>query len=256
MQSKRIATALVTTTALAATLSAVPTAAAAEPTPPTGQKSVKVDGGIVKISLDAMLLEILKLKGLVLTQLTPECQVPKAADGKPYLPSVTQFTLGITQGSTTGEANKVGGKLDFSGTCLGLTNIKKKTAVVLKDLKTDLSAGSISATLASEKGVLGEVKLGTYKPPALDAEHVDHMSNTIEFASPVTVDASLAAKLNSELGADVISGGPLFNLQSVISLENGVDVAAALGLKLNAGATTGGLVDGLSKTLGGLLGRR
>ncbi|MDG4859866.1 hypothetical protein P8605_17190 [Streptomyces sp. T-3] len=256
MQSKRIATALVTTTALAATIAAVPgTAWAAEPAPPA--KQVKVDGGIVKISLDAMLLEVLKLKGLVLTQMTPDCKVPKGADGKPYLPAVTQFTLGITQGSTTGEANKVGGKLDFSGTCLGLTNVKTKTAIILKDLKTDLSAGSISATLASEKGV-SEVKIGTFKRPTLDAEHVDHNSNTIEFASPVTVDASLAAKLNSELGVNVVSGGPLFNLQSMISLENGVDLVADLGLQLKAGAnaSTGGLVDGLSKTLGGLLGRR
>ncbi|MDG4859978.1 hypothetical protein P8605_17765 [Streptomyces sp. T-3] len=266
MQSKRIATVL-TTAVLAATLATPATAwadpspsasapSAADPTPPaTGGKEVKADGGFVKLTLDAKLLDGLKAKGVVLTQLTADCKVPKDESGKPYLPPVTALSLGVQAGSVAALDAKVAGNVAFADTCLGMVNAKGEKGVVLKNLAADLSTGTITAKLQNAKGVT-DVKLGAFTRPALDAKTVDVAANAVAVDANVTLDAALAAQVNADLGVDVlVGGGPLLALDSEISLDNAVNLAVDLGVDLNVNANANlDLVGTLGGVLGGLLG--
>ncbi|MFC7310154.1 hypothetical protein ACFQVC_38805 [Streptomyces monticola] len=249
MQSKRIASAVVTA-ALTATAAAVPATAWAAPEPPPA-KAVPVDGGLAKIEIDAKLLDALKVKGVVLTQLTAGCQIPKDEAGKPYLPPVTSLSLGVKAGDIASVEAKVGGKVAFADTCLGLVNSKDHKAVVVKNLSADLNTGAIVATLQSKSGA-SEVKLGTFERPKLDDKTVDVASNTVELDSAVTIDADLAAKINADLGVELLVGGArLLTLDSDLSLDNAANLAVDLNLDLGAQVDTN--LD-LGAVLGGLLG--
>ncbi|MBC9719102.1 hypothetical protein H9Y04_41955 [Streptomyces sp. TRM66268-LWL] len=248
-------------TALAATAVALPAAsAAAEPTPPpaaAGEKSAPVDGGIVKLDLDAKLLADLKAKGLILTQLTADCQVPRDDKGKELLQLATGLSLGVQAGGLATVDAKVAGNLELAKTCLGLVNTKAKTAVLLRDLKADLTAGAIVGTLADAK-TSAEVKLGTFSAPKLTKGNVDVKTNSVVLDADVALDAAVAAKLNADLGVDLFVGGsPLLNVNATVSLLNDIDLLAVLGLKLdaNVGAKIeGGLLGTVGGVLGGLLG--
>ncbi|WP_199552532.1 hypothetical protein [Streptomyces sp. N35] len=252
-------------TALTATAVALPVAsatAAAEPTPPPAaanadEKTAPVDGGIVKLDLDAKLLADLKAKGLILTQLTADCQVPKDDKGQELLQLATGLSLGVQAGGLASVDAKVAGNLELAKTCLGLVNTKAKTAVLLKDLKADLTAGAIVGTLADAKAS-AEVKLGTFTAPKLTKGNVDVKTNSVILDADVALDAAVAAKLNADLGVDLFVGGsPLLNVNATLSLLNDIDLLAVLGLKLdaNVGAKIeGGLLGTVGGVLGGLLG--
>ncbi|WP_327355040.1 hypothetical protein [Streptomyces sp. NBC_01304] len=268
MQSKRIATVL-TAAALATALAAPATAwadptpapvesgtASQEPTPPTpGGKEVKADGGFVKLTLAANLLDGLKAKGVVLTQLTADCKVPKDETGKPYLPPVTALSLGVQAGEIAAVDAKIAGNVAFADTCIGMVNAKGEKGVVLSNLAADLSTGTITAKLQNEKGVT-DVKLGTFERPALDAKTVDVAANAVALDAAVNLDAALAAQVNADLGVNVlVGGGPLLAIDSEISLDNAVNLAVDLGLDLNLNANANvNLVTTLGGVLGGLLG--
>ncbi len=246
-------------TALTVTAVALPVASAYAdpPPPPVADKTAPVDGGIVKLDLDAKLLADLKAQGLILTQLTADCQVPKDDKGKDLLQLATGLSLGVQAGGLATVDAKVAGNLDLAKTCLGLVNTKAKTAVLLKDLKADLTAGAIVGTLADAKAS-AEVKLGTFNAPKLTKGNVDVKTNSVILDADVALDAAVAAKLNADLGVNLFVGGsPLLNVNATLSLLNDIDLLAVLGLKLdaNVGAKIeGGLLGTVGGVLGGLLG--
>ncbi|MEU7581927.1 hypothetical protein AB0B50_30540 [Streptomyces sp. NPDC041068] len=255
---RRISPRATATTALfALALTAVPaTASAAEPPPPPAKeakpaKDVPVDGGFVKLTLDAELLAGLKAKGVVLTQLTTDCKVPKDPKGKPYVPPVTALSLGVTAGDIAAVDAKVGGKLTFAKTCLGLVNVKTKAGVTLSGLEADLSTGVLIGTLHDAKGT-AEVKLGTFERAALDKKTVDTAANSVSLNADVKVDAALAARLNAGLGVEAVAAGTaLLTADTDLSLQADADLSLDLGLNVNTEVSTG--LD-LGVILGGLLG--
>ncbi|MEV3853006.1 hypothetical protein AB0J38_01610 [Streptomyces sp. NPDC050095] len=254
MQHKRIAATL---TAAALAVPVVAGTAWADPTPPTTPpapvttKPVPVDGGFVKLTLDAQLLARLKAKGIALAQLTTDCKVPKDAKGKPYLPPVASLSLGVKAGDIAAVDARLSGKVELAATCLGLVNVKAESGVVIKNLSADLSTGAIVGTLQDEKG-LSEVKLGSFKRPALDKKTVDAAANSVTLDAAVELDAALAAKLNADLGVDLfVAGNPLLAVDSQLSLVNDVNLDLALGLNANVNASTS--LD-LGVILNGLLG--
>ncbi|MFE0099078.1 hypothetical protein [Streptomyces sp. NPDC059009] len=248
-------TALATATVLTLGLAAPATAwaAPADPTPPpaAAKKDVPVDGGFVKLTLDASLLDGLKAKGVVLTQLTNDCKVPKAPDGKPYVPPVTALSVGVKSGAVAALDAKVGGKLTLADTCLGLVNTKTQKAVTVSALSADLSTGTLLASLHTSKGE-AQVKLGTFTRPALDKKTVDTAANSVSLTNAVKVDADLAAKVNADLGVDVLAAGSaLLTANADLSLQADADLKLDLGLNVNTEVSTG--LD-LGVILGGLLG--
>ncbi|WP_329120369.1 hypothetical protein [Streptomyces sp. NBC_01465] len=225
--------AVLLTGALALGAAAVPTLAEAA-APPPKPVPVPVDGGFVKLNLSAKLLADLKAKGVVLTQLTADCSVPKDAKGEDIVSSVTSLSLGVKSGDVTAVDAKLAGKLELSDNCMGLVNVKTKAGVVLKNLSADLTTGVIAGTVQDAKGS-ADVTLGSFVRPAVNAKTVDAASNSVTLDATVTLDASVAAALNADLGVHLfVGGGPLLDVKSDISLVNDADVTVALGL--NAGA--------------------
>lgn len=255
MQHKRIrrpAAALLTTTLALGVAATAPATAWADPAPPPApKKEVPVDGGFVKLTLDAQLLGSLKAKGIAVTQLTPQCRVPKDPKGEPYVPPVTALSLGVKSGAVAAVDAKLGGKLSLAETCLGLVNVKTKAGVTLSGLEADLSSGTLNASLRTKKGVT-KVKLGTFERPALDKKTVDTASNSVTLDAAVKVDADLAAPLNADLGVQVFTkDAPLLTAATQLSLQGDANLSVDLGLNVNTEVSTG--LD-LGVILGGLLG--
>ncbi|MEV0090686.1 hypothetical protein [Streptomyces sp. NPDC050738] len=161
----------------------------------------------------------------------------------------------MTSGDVTALDAKLAGKLQLSDSCLGLVNVKTKAAVLLKNLSADLTTGVIAGTVQNAKGST-DVALGAFVRPAVNAKTVDAASNSVTLDAAVTLDASVAASLNADLGVHLfVGGGPLLDVKSDISLANDADVTVALGLKAGAGVNVNANTQlDLVAILGGLLG--